>query len=154
MLCLMSAVALIGVKIWLVNLKALEMRMRKLLLDLYLAQILPEKSKKMILLKKLGFIDVLSAVRVSHILGIRLIKYISFLRMYISSRLFFCDKCKFQTSEYVINDTIRIKINFFIDTVLIYTLWALLFYFRLWQSNWWYDYSSTNRRFYRTKIQL
>ena len=109
----MSAVELVGVKNWFLHLKALEMRMRKLLLDLYLAQILPEKSKKMILLKKLGFIDVLSAVRVSHILGIRLIKYISFLRMYISSRLFFCDKCKFQTSEYGINDTIRIKIKNF-----------------------------------------
>ena len=70
--------------------------MRKLVLDLSLAQILSEKSNKIILLKKLGFIDVLSAVRVSHILGIRLIKYISFLRMYISSRLFFVTNANFK----------------------------------------------------------
>ena len=51
MFCLMSAVALVGEKIWLVNLKALEMRMRKLTLDLSVAQILPEKSNKMFLTK-------------------------------------------------------------------------------------------------------
>ena len=62
MFCLMSAVALIGVKIWLVHLKALEMRMRKLVLDLSLAQILPEKINKVFLPKKLGFINVLRTV--------------------------------------------------------------------------------------------
>ena len=36
--------------------------MRKLVLDLSLAQIIPPKSDNMILLKKLGFIDVLSTV--------------------------------------------------------------------------------------------
>ena len=36
--------------------------MRKLVLDLSVAQILPEKSNNMILLKKLEFIDVLSTV--------------------------------------------------------------------------------------------
>ena len=42
--------------------KALEMRMRKLVLDLSLAQILPEKIKEIFLPKKLGFIDVLRTV--------------------------------------------------------------------------------------------
>ena len=55
---LMSAVELVGVKICLVHLKALEMRMRKLVLDLSVAQILPEKIYKKFLQKKLGFIDV------------------------------------------------------------------------------------------------
>ena len=58
----MSAVALVGVKIRLVYLKALEMRMRKLVLNLSLAQILLEKINKMISLNNLGFIDVLSTV--------------------------------------------------------------------------------------------
>ena len=62
MFYLMSAVVLIGVKIWLGHLKALEIRMRKLVLDLSVAQILPEKINKMFLTKKLGFIDVLRAV--------------------------------------------------------------------------------------------
>ena len=44
------------------HLKALEMRMRKLLLDLSVAQILPEKINKIFLPKELGFIDVLSTV--------------------------------------------------------------------------------------------
>ena len=58
MFCLMSAVVLVGVKILFAHLKALEMRMLKLVLDLSLAQILPEKISKMFLQKKLGFIDV------------------------------------------------------------------------------------------------
>ena len=62
MFCLMSAVALVGVKIWFVHLKALEIRMRKLVLDLSLAQILSEEISKMLLPKKLGFIDVLQTV--------------------------------------------------------------------------------------------
>ena len=43
--------------------EALEMRMRKLVLDLSLAQILPEKINKMLSLNNLGFIDVLSTVK-------------------------------------------------------------------------------------------
>ena len=62
MLYLMSAVELVRVKILLAHMKALELRMRKLLLDLFLAQTLPEKINKMCLPKKLGFIDVLSTV--------------------------------------------------------------------------------------------
>ena len=62
MFCLMSAVALVGVKIRLVHLKALEMRMRKLALDLSLAQILPEEINKMLSLNNPGFIDLLSTV--------------------------------------------------------------------------------------------
>ena len=62
MFCLMSAVRLIGVKIWLVHLKALETRMRKLVLDLSLAQILPEKTNKMFLPKNHGFIILTSSV--------------------------------------------------------------------------------------------
>ena len=58
MFYLMSAVELVGVK----TLKALEMRMRKLVLDLYVAQIFPEKINKISLQKKLLFIDVLSTV--------------------------------------------------------------------------------------------
>ena len=46
MFCLMSAVELVGVKILFVHLKALEMRMRKLVLDLSVAQILPGKLTK------------------------------------------------------------------------------------------------------------
>ena len=57
MFYLMSAVELVGVKICLAHLKALEMRMRKLVLDLSVAQILPEKINKVFLPKKLGFID-------------------------------------------------------------------------------------------------
>ena len=49
----MSAVALVGVKIRLVHLKALEIKMRKLVLDLSLAQILPEKINKKFLPKSL-----------------------------------------------------------------------------------------------------
>ena len=62
MLYLMSAVELVGVKISFGHLKALEMRMRKLVLDLSVAQILPEKINKICLPKKLGFIDVLLTV--------------------------------------------------------------------------------------------
>ena len=40
------------------------MRMRKLVLNLSVAEILPEKINKMLLPKKLGFIDVLSTVLV------------------------------------------------------------------------------------------
>ena len=58
MFCLISVVALVGVKIRLVHLKALEMRMRKLVLNLSLAQILPEKINKMISPNIIGFIDV------------------------------------------------------------------------------------------------
>ena len=59
---LMSAVELVGVKICFVHPKALEMRMRKLVLILSVAQILPEKINKMFLSEKLGFINVLSTV--------------------------------------------------------------------------------------------
>ena len=59
MFCLMSAVELVGVKILFVHLKALKIRMRKLVLDLSEPQILPEKISKIFLPKKLGFIDVL-----------------------------------------------------------------------------------------------
>ena len=62
MFYLMSAVELVGGKICFLHLKALEMRMRKLVLGLSLAQILPEKIDKMFLPKKLGFIDMLSTV--------------------------------------------------------------------------------------------
>ena len=62
MFYLISAVELVGVKIWFVHLKALEMRMRKLVLELSVAQILPEKINKMLLPKMLRFIDVLSTV--------------------------------------------------------------------------------------------
>ena len=48
MFCLMSAVELVGVTIWWVHVKAREMRMRKLVLGLSLAQILPKKINKMI----------------------------------------------------------------------------------------------------------
>ena len=58
----MTAVELTGVKIWLHHLKALEMRIRKLVLDLSVAQMVPEKIDKIFLPKKLGFIDVLSTV--------------------------------------------------------------------------------------------
>ena len=53
---------LVRIKIWFAYLKALEMRMRKLVLDLSVAKILSEKINKMFLPKKLGFIDVLSTV--------------------------------------------------------------------------------------------
>ena len=43
MLYLMSAVELVGVKIRLAHMKALEIKMRKLVLDLSVAQILPKK---------------------------------------------------------------------------------------------------------------
>ena len=58
MFCLMSAVALVGVKICLVHLKALEMMMRKLVLDLPLAHVLPEKINKILSPNNFGFIDV------------------------------------------------------------------------------------------------
>ena len=48
----MSAVDMVGVKILFAYLKALEMRMRKLVLDLSVAQILPEKINKRFLTKK------------------------------------------------------------------------------------------------------
>ena len=51
----MSAVELVGVKIRFAHLKALEMRMRKLVLDLSVTQILPEKIDKMFLTNKVGF---------------------------------------------------------------------------------------------------
>ena len=62
MFYLMSDVELVGVKILFAHLKALEMRMLKLVLDLSLAQTLSEKTNKLFLPKKLGFIDVLSTV--------------------------------------------------------------------------------------------
>ena len=62
MFCLMSAVAMVRGKFRLVHLKALEMRMRKLVLDLSLAQILPEEINKMLSLNNPGFIDLLSTV--------------------------------------------------------------------------------------------
>ena len=48
----MSAVALVGVKIGFVHLKALEMRRLKLVLELFVAQILPEKINKTFLTNK------------------------------------------------------------------------------------------------------
>ena len=48
MFCLTSAIELVRVKIWCVYGKALGMRMQKLVLDLSLAQILPEKINKML----------------------------------------------------------------------------------------------------------
>ena len=62
MFYLMSAVELVGVNFFFAHLKALEIRMRKLVLDLSVAQILPEKIDKRLLTKKLGFIDLLSTV--------------------------------------------------------------------------------------------
>ena len=59
----MSAFELVAVTILFVHLKALEMRMQKLVLDLSVAQILSEKINKMFLPKKLGFIDMLSTVK-------------------------------------------------------------------------------------------
>ena len=58
----MSAVELVGVNILFAHLKALEIRMRKLVLDLSVNQILSKKINKRFLPKKLGFIDVLSTV--------------------------------------------------------------------------------------------
>ena len=58
MFCLMSAVELVGVKIWYAHVKALEMRMRKLVLGLSLAQVLPKKINKILTPNSLGFIDV------------------------------------------------------------------------------------------------
>ena len=59
MFCLMSAVKLVGVKIRWVHVKTLvEMRMRKLVLGLSLAQIISEKINKMLSSNNLGFIDV------------------------------------------------------------------------------------------------
>ena len=72
---LMTAVEIVGVKIVFFHLKALEMRMRKLVLDLSLAQILPAKINKMFLPKKLGFIDVLRTVYRDRIMKIELRKY-------------------------------------------------------------------------------
>ena len=56
MFCLVSAVELVGVKIKYAHVKALGMRIRKLVL--FLAQILPEKINKIISPNNLGFIDV------------------------------------------------------------------------------------------------
>ena len=69
MFFLMSAVELVGVKIWYV--KALEMRMRKLVLDFSLAQILPEKINKMLSPNNFVFIDVNQTVAlnlISHLI--------------------------------------------------------------------------------------
>ena len=56
MFYLMSAVELVRVKIWFTHLKALKLRMRRLVLDLSVAQILSEKINQTFLTKKLGFI--------------------------------------------------------------------------------------------------
>ena len=56
----MTANKLVRVKIWFAHLKAIEMKMQKLVWDLFVAQILPEKINKTFLPKKLWFIDVLS----------------------------------------------------------------------------------------------
>ena len=58
MFCHMSVVELVGVKIIYAHVKALEMRMRKLVLGLTVAEILPAKINKMLSLNNLGFIDV------------------------------------------------------------------------------------------------
>ena len=50
--CRMSAVELVKVKIWFAHPKALEMRVRKLVLGLSVAQILPEKINNMFLTRK------------------------------------------------------------------------------------------------------
>ena len=60
---IMSAVELVGVKIWSAHLKSLEIRMPKLVLDFSVALILPEKINKVFLPKMFGFIDVLSTVQ-------------------------------------------------------------------------------------------
>ena len=73
MFYLMSAVDLVEMKIQFAHLKALEMRMRKLVLDLSVAQILAEIINKILLPKKLGFIDVLSTV---HIFFVKHMTYI------------------------------------------------------------------------------
>ena len=66
MFYLMSAVELVGVKIWFAHLKALEMRMQKLVFDLSVAQILSRENQQNVFLpKKLGFIDVLLTVHKS-----------------------------------------------------------------------------------------
>ena len=62
MFYLMSAVELVVVEIRFAHLKALEMRMRKLVLDLSVAQILPEKINKIFFTNKVGFIDLLLTV--------------------------------------------------------------------------------------------
>ena len=58
MFCLMSAVDLVGVKIWQTHVKAIGMKMRKLVLGLSLAQILPEEINKILSPNNPGFIDV------------------------------------------------------------------------------------------------
>ena len=58
MFCLMSAVELVGVKNLYVHVKALGMRMPKLVLGLFVAQVLPKKIKKMLSPNSLGFICV------------------------------------------------------------------------------------------------
>ena len=71
MFYLMSAIELIVVKIWFAHLKALEMRMRNLVLNLSVVQTLTEKIKKinkMFLPKKVWFIDVLSTVSFEYVL--------------------------------------------------------------------------------------
>ena len=62
MFCLISAAELVGVKIWYAHVKALGMRMRKLVLFFSVAQILPEKINKMDFLNSLEFIDVSQTV--------------------------------------------------------------------------------------------
>ena len=52
MFLLMSAVDLVGVKILFAHLKALQMRMRKLVLDFSVAQILPREIQQNIFTKK------------------------------------------------------------------------------------------------------
>ena len=80
MFCLMSAVALVKVKIWHVHVKALGMRMRKLVLGLSAAQRLPEKINKTLSPNKLGFIDVNRTV---------------FTTIAVIFCLFLCHKCRF-----------------------------------------------------------
>ena len=55
MIC-MSALKMVGIKIWLVHPKALGIRMQKLVLYLSLVQILPEKIKKMFSQKSLDLL--------------------------------------------------------------------------------------------------
>ena len=64
MLCLMSAVELVGIKICYAHVKALAMRMRKMVLSLSVAQLIPEKINKMFSLNNLGFMNVNQTVRI------------------------------------------------------------------------------------------
>ena len=52
--------------------------MRKLVLDLSIAQIVPEKINKMFLTKKLGFIDVLSTVKEKNSLSEAIFIFVSY----------------------------------------------------------------------------